>query len=286
MTHLIHENSELVLSPKTGGVVVSLTLDGIEIIRSGPATPQPNWAPLDYGSFPLVPFSGRIASGRFNLGGKDILLPANFPPEPHAIHGHGWQSEWTVIDSGLDFAELSYKHQLDAWPWEYEATQRFLLENDRLALELSLTNKSDTAMPAGIGWHPYFPRENAILELPTESVWLSDENIIPRAPEPVLASMDLRSGRRVEQLDLDYAFDVSRSEATIRYPEHIVTLRADSKFTKSVVYVPPNENYFCVEPVTHSPDAINSDLPTSITGLEWLKSGETLSGRIELLVKR
>lgn len=286
MTKIISESSELVLSPVTGGAVISLTLDGTSVLRSGPTIVRPDWNPLDYGSFPLVPFSGRIANGRFCANEQTIKLPANLAPEPHAIHGHGWQSAWTTETVSGRSATLSYHHNPDAWPWSYEAKQHFVLDRLSLFLTLTLTNTSDSAMPAGLGWHPYFPRKDAELLLPTESVWLSDENMIPQAPEPVTGLMDLRSPKRVEQLNLDYAFNVTKSEAVITYPEYAVTLRADPKFTKSIVYVPPGENYFCVEPVTHSPDAINSALPQSITGLKWLEPGETLSGKIELSIQR
>src|SRR6185369_13991324 len=46
--------------------------------------------------FPLVPFSNRIREGRFRFGGREIALPLNQLPQPHAEHGHGWQSAWIV----------------------------------------------------------------------------------------------------------------------------------------------------------------------------------------------
>ena len=46
--------------------------------------------PLQFASFPLVPFSNRIADGRFEWDGEQIEIDPNFAPEPHAIHGVGW----------------------------------------------------------------------------------------------------------------------------------------------------------------------------------------------------
>ena len=38
-------------------------------------------------------------------------------PEPHAIHGVGWQRPWSVLDSDDSFAMLAYEHRADAsWP--------------------------------------------------------------------------------------------------------------------------------------------------------------------------
>ena len=55
-------------------------------------------------------------------------------------------------------ARLEYRHPAGAWPWAYHATQRFTLTPSGLTVELSLSNQSAAPMPAGLGWHPYFPR--------------------------------------------------------------------------------------------------------------------------------
>jgi len=58
-----------------------------------------------------------------------------------------------------------------------------------------------------------------------------------------------------------------------------IAIEASPAFTHLQVYTPENEDFFCVEPVTHRPDAINT--PNAMTALE---PGETLSGSVTFRV--
>jgi aldose 1-epimerase len=64
----------LVLSPGRGGSVLSFDMGGEAIFRptDGPHV-------LDLSCFPLVPFSNRIADGRFQHAGRAPQLAPNFP---------------------------------------------------------------------------------------------------------------------------------------------------------------------------------------------------------------
>ena len=59
------------------------------------------------------------------------------------------------IKNGLAQTELrSRGHD---WPWKFYSEQYFGLEPDRLNYELSISNTDSSAMPAGLGLHPFFP---------------------------------------------------------------------------------------------------------------------------------
>ena len=60
------------------------------------------------------------------------------------------------------------------------------------------------------------------------------------------------------------------------------TLEASDEFRHLVVYTPPSEDYFCVEPTSHAPDAVNSALPAKLTGYRELLPGESFTATIEL----
>ena len=44
----------------------------------------------------------------------------------------------------------------------------------------------------------------------------------------------------------------------ITWPDRRTTIEADASLRHLVVYTPPRERFFCVEPVSHMNDAINS----------------------------
>jgi galactose mutarotase-like enzyme len=68
----------------------------------------------------LVPFSNRIAYARFRFDGRDCALNQNFLPEPHAIHGDGWQGVWHVEAATRDRAVLTFGIATPAM-WDFSA---------------------------------------------------------------------------------------------------------------------------------------------------------------------
>ena len=276
----------LELDPAAGGSVSALYCGDLEILRSGPTRSGPAFDPRQYAAFPMVPYVGRIHNGRCTVNGKSIQLHANLPPEPHSIHGFGWQTAWRVKSQTEESAILIHEHSEDAWPWDYTAQQTFRLEEDALIVDMDVTNNGADAMPAGLGWHPYFRRKDAILTLPTSHEWFSDEETGDNQPVAIEPEKDLSSGRAVENLKLDTAFSVSEPIIELEWPTHRVSMVSDPVFSHATIYVPPGEDYFCAEPITHAPNAVNSQLPDNTTGRRWLNPGETLTGTIKLSIER
>ena len=92
--------SSLVLAPEIGGAIVGWTCGTVPLLRrpSPDAIVSGNVRRL--ACFPLVPYSNRIAYGRFHWDGTDHLIDRNFGDHPHAIHGIGWQRPWEVASVG------------------------------------------------------------------------------------------------------------------------------------------------------------------------------------------
>jgi len=276
--------AEVRISPEGGGCVQSWMWQGRHLLRPGPARLTPAWDARTMAAFPLVPFPGRIQNGQFSTPTHQVTLAPNMPPEPHAIHGFGWQQAWTVQAAGPDHLSLAHQPDDEAWPWSYVAHQHFTLHETQLLVDLQLTNQSSDPMPAGLGWHPYFPRPGARVMAQTLSIWEATLQTGSPVPRPIPPHQSLVEGPDVDALRLDHAFDVPHAPIRLHWPTHILELSSDPVFSKIVVYVPENEDFFCVEPLTQMPDAVNSTLDTSRTGLTWLAPGETLSGQIRLTV--
>ena len=279
------EDMFLELDPCAGGAVSALRHRDLNVLRSAPERIGPAFDPLKYASFAMVPFVGRIHQGRFPFHRQAIELPANMPPEPHAIHGHGWRVPWKVEAVSETEVSFMYRHSADAWPWAYVARQTFQIRPKGVSVALSVTNESDSIMPAGLGWHPYFMRDGATLHLPTTHVWTADEENGDNLPSPIATNADLSGGRVVADLNLDTTFSVTAAPVRMEWPSHTITLISDPIFSHATVYVPADEDYFCVEPISHAPNAVNSTLPVDQTGLRTLEPGETLAGSIELSIE-
>ena len=157
--------------------------------------------------FPLVPFSNRIRDGRFAFGGHAVALPLNHRPQPHALHGHGWQAAWSVVERDEDRITLEYDHRAGAWPFPYRARQEFLLTGDELRLSLSLENRGRETMPVGLGFHPYFPRTpRCRLSARVDAMWATDAEVMPTALVDADPRLGGAYGLPVADVLLDNAF--------------------------------------------------------------------------------
>ena len=235
------------LDPDLGGSLLSLSVDSFELLRPAPSEPRDV---LDGACFPLVPFANRIADGTMNFRGRRVVLPADPAAAPHAHHGHGWRRRWRLVQVTEETAELEYRHTPDEWPWAYVTTQRVALVDGGARIDLSITNLSDEHMPAGLGLHPYFVRhEDDTIETRARTI-VSSRDGIPTGEAPVVPGE--RPVAAVEGMD-NLLLDGS-GRARLR----LGGVRCDLIASGAVgfhVYVPEGENFFCVEPVSHPPNA-------------------------------
>lgn len=240
------------LDPELGGSLLSLAVGGFDLLR--PASPDPRDV-LEAACFPLVPFANRIAQGRMSMNGQEIVLPADPAAPPHAHHGHGWRRPWRLAGRTDAVAELELRHSPDAWPWAYLATQRIALVDGGAEIDLSVTNLSDEYMPAGLGLHPYFVRrEEDRIETGALRAVVNGSDGIPIDE----ASID-PGEKPLAALD---GFDNLLLDESGPARLHLGGVRCELNATGAVgfhLYVPEHENFFCLEPVSHRPNAFASN---------------------------
>lgn len=238
--------------------------------------------PRGMASFPLVPFSGRIASGRYTFEGREIQLAPNFPPGPHAIHGDGWKAPWKVENTTTNTLDLSFAHDDPKNGISYIATQKFTIFNTALEVKMSITNTGDTNIPVGLGLHPAFVKTpKATLTAGVKGVWLSNELQLPSYVAPVPDEWNFEKRRVMSDLVIDNNFANWDRCAKIEWPEWktSVEIEASPELSKLVVYCPRGDDFFCVEPVSNVADAFNlNHKSVEGTGIYILAPNETYSG--------
>ena len=267
------------IAPARGGGVLRFQVEGQPVFADvrGPG-------PADMACVPLLPFANRIANARFEVAGQAIALEAA-ADEPHALHGTGWLRAWDVVAAGTDCADL----RLDSpagdggWPWAWRGHQRFQLTNAGYRYSISLTNRGDTPMPAGIGLHPWLPRTPATRYCGLHCAeWQPGLDRLPLDLTSADRPIDWWNGAPVAIRRVDCCQAGRDGALVIDWPERGLRLDMlpDAVFGFTQVYV-PDADYFCVEPVSHMPDAVNR---TGATGLRWLAPGETLAGAVDFRV--
>jgi aldose 1-epimerase len=264
------------LAPEAGGSIARFMVDdSVDLLR--PATPQAlaSGRGNDSACYPLVPFSGRIANGRFAFEGAEIVLQPNWPGQPHPMHGDGWARPWNIARSDACSAEIVYEHDAkEGWPFRYRARQTYRLDDAALTVDMRVENLEARTVPAGLGLHPFFVRDgDTELCCRTRYMWRTDSEVLPIERIAVTPQANFSTSRRVDETTLDNGFEGWDDRATISWPRTGLRLEmaATEPFRDVVIFVPPSRPYFCVEPVSHVPGAIGSTR---------LPAGATLEGRI------
>ncbi len=234
MVHLTSSRASATIDP-TGGRLASLVVDGLELlVTDGPK-------PTRWGSFPMIPWCGRLPFGRLEFDGASWEFPITSPP--HANHGRTHLQEWAVLGPNEIRTELS-----DPWPFGGHAVQRFDLDDDALVVTVEV-HSHDQAMPAMAGWHPWFQRqldrgEPAELSFSAESIYAVDDDavptgeLIPVPPGP-----------------WDACFVGLTEDPVIRWPG-AVELTISSTFDHWVIFTEP-EHALCVEPQSGPPNEVH-----------------------------
>lgn len=293
MLTLRRDHHEVVLCPDVGGSIAAFRseIDGRLLDWLRPAEPAALTPgdPRGTACFPLVPYSNRIRDGRFVFEGREIRLPRNFGDHPHSIHGHGWQAPWRVAEATSDAAVMVYHHRADAWPFDYDARQHVRLDRNGLTVTLELVNRSEGAMPAGLGLHPYFPRTpDTRVVAEVSELWQVDAEVMPRARVRPAGDSDLNRGVFADRRTLDNVYTGWNGRATIEWPERRARLEMTAFEPRSrkplgflVLFTPAGADFLCVEPVSHCTDAFNlAAAGATDTGIRVLAPGETLEAQV------
>jgi aldose 1-epimerase len=283
MITLTVDDASFTLAPEFGGAVVEWRRKGLPMFRPTDAATLAQGKGRMLASYPLVPFSNRIANRRFSWAGKTYDLPEQF--SGYAIHGVGYLRAWEVAEQTANSVTITLDQPPCAeWPFALRTWQRFVLTGDSLTSEIGVQNTDTVAWPAGIGQHPFFPRSPGLtLTLQTVSVWLNGgASLIPTERVKVPPEWDFSKGGKVGPVYVDNGFAGFGGTARLEYADlgYALTIQADKVFGHTVIFVPNGQSFFAVEPVSHMNDAINRMDSVPDHGLVVLEPGGKLEGRI------
>jgi aldose 1-epimerase len=303
MLELEAEDSRLILCPKLGGSIGGWTWRGVDVLRHTPEEALHGTTSRALSCYPLIPFSNRIAYGRFSFGGETFQLDRNFGDEPHTIHGNAWQRVWTVEGHTREGhcvekptareAQLSLAHDPaedtgSHWPYRYQAGLHYALAPSGLTVTISLHNTDHRPQPVGLGLHPYQPRTpQTQIAFKAASVWHTGVDSLPDERLPVKGHWSFDPGRAITPPPLDHCYAAWTGRAEITRPEHGLRLiiSADDLFRHLVVYTPESKPYFAVEPATNMTDAVNHMDSVADHGLRVLMPGESLVRQVRFSIE-
>lgn len=243
------------LRPEIGGCLASLEHDGVPVLRRMPSDADDA---LRSACFPLVPYCNRIAEGRFTFAGREIAIRPNLPPQRHPLHGSGWRRVWQVLRSDEASALLEDDCPAGEWPWAYRAHQHVALDGRGCTFRLLVENRSHGPAPMGLGLHPYFRRSaDARVSFEAREMLGIDGAFLPdgtRHPADQLAPWN--RGTPLPDVLVDHCFTGWSGRATITDTLGRIDVRGFGT-PACHVFASPESDALCIEPVSHTPDALN-----------------------------
>lgn len=258
--------------PELGMLGASLTCQGEELLalpggldgyRQGHVTGLPL----------LAPWANRLSTRRFRAAGVDVDLDGvelHTDPGGLPIHGtvtahHGWRL--VRLDSGEGRAAMTARLDYGAWPelltafpFPHTIEVEAAVDGSGLRLATALRPTGGQAVPVAFGWHPYLrlpagPRRDWRLVLPARDHLQLDGRGIPtgvRTEEPAeRAPVGERAFDDLYALGDDRALGLEAEGWQL-------AVRLEQGYPYAQVFVPPDAEFACLEPMTAPTDALAS----------------------------
>ncbi len=227
------------IAPGLGGRIAQLRVRGRGLLVDDRSSGAINW-----GSYPMVPWAGRIGNGQLTIDGRLVQLGVN--AAPHAIHGVGFAQPWIVQDAGGGHLAMSTDLR---WPLGGLAHQHIELGEQTLRCTLTVT-AAEQRMPVTIGWHPWFVKPERA-DLRFAAMYERGADYLPTG----------RLVRPAAEGSRDDCFIQPIGALQLHYPSLIVTI--DSDCDCWVIYDAP-AHATCVEPQSGPPNAAHLGMATTL----------------------
>lgn len=232
-----NERTRLTFDAHRGGRISQVYFDDVALLVQESVDVD---SVFGWGCYPMVPWAGRLAAGRFQFRRDVVQMPTNFGP--NAMHGLGLSNPWDVVASGTSSLVARLELGAVGWPFRAWCEQRISLGPASVQLEMSV-HSSDREFPAQVGWHPWFLPPD-VLDVSFEEMYVRDS-----------AGLTTTTTRRPIDPPWDDCFGgcVRRPRITVNG----VSIELSSTCDYWVVYTQDSRGV-CIEPQSGIPNAFNS----------------------------
>jgi aldose 1-epimerase len=278
--------------PQYGACLLDLRFGGISVL-DGFKTPEEMVAGAWGKNIVLFPFPNRLRDGRYTHEGKTYQFDLNNADTQNAIHGFGNTAPMVIRFISLDSGEgegdgeeeeeegyegydgegamihCAWIHDgsHSAYPFAFAFDIVMRLKNKEFHVEMAFTNHHSTAIPVGLGWHPYFVMSENVgdtsLKMPQSELILIDNRMLPTGEKQAYTAFDTLT--KIGDTSLDNGFFVTetgkKAEVTLQSERGKLTYwqeLGEQKWNFLQVFTPPHRKSIALEPMTCNIDAFNN----------------------------
>jgi aldose 1-epimerase len=161
----------------------------------------------------LVPWPNRVQDGTWSWQGSTQQLALTEPEQHNAIHGLVRWMPWSMLERReRSVTMICRSHPQPGYPWEFEVSNAWALDDDGVSVTTTIVNRSDSAAPVAAGFHPYVTVgtatiDDASLTVPADTRLVTGAQQIPTHREPVSGTAyDFGESRRLGDLKIDHTY--------------------------------------------------------------------------------
>lgn len=160
----------------------------------------------------LAPWPNRLTDGRYTFEGRDLQLPITEPARGTALHGLSCWDDWDIAEASASCATLVLNLPASpGYPFSLRVSVTYALSDSGLTVTTTALNTGTTALPYGVGYHPWISPglsslDDCTLQVGADTLVTVDDRLLPTGTTPVADHMDYREPRSLAGSDLDDAF--------------------------------------------------------------------------------
>jgi aldose 1-epimerase len=287
-------NTEVSIVPSIGNTAFEMKVNGKNLLwfpfpdlAAWKEKPVPGAIPF------LGPWGGRLDEDAFWANGRKYILNATLgnlrrDQNNYPIHGTLYFSpSWELVKveadarSARSVSRLEYWRHPDLMAQFPTLTMTHRLSGGVLEVELEIENHSTMPMPVSVGFHPFFrlhdsPRAEWSVHLPARRKVVLNDLLLPTgefADVPYADPQPLSTVKLDDALiDLERGPD-GRAVCWVRGKREKISVSFGPKYPVAVVFMPPDKEAVCLEPMTAIGNALNAARKGWYKGLESIPPG-------------
>jgi galactose mutarotase-like enzyme len=280
--------------PAAGMLGASLVHAGEELLWQGEGVGAYARARTFMGIPFLHPWANRLAGFGYRVAGRSVSLDPASPlllQDDHGLPIHGVLTgrAWSAAELGTDANRARLVATLDfdgpelltAFPFPHRLRMEIQLGGGMLEVGVTVTPTGEDPVPISFGFHPYLqiprvPRSQWEVDFPVERHLLMDSQQIPTGETETVAAISGAIGDR----HWDDGYDRLRGRRfALRGGGRTIAVEFTEGYRVAQIFVPPGQEYICVEPMTAAPNAL--DGPDD--ALRWATPGRPYSASFRIV---
>ena len=223
--------------------------------------------PMYSGSF-LAPFPNRIKDGKYDFKGQPYQIAINDQDYHCALHGFMYDVPFLIDDIDENQGSVTLHKDflgVEGYPFHISFKSTYRLFNQGLYITTQVKNLSESNIPFGMGWHPYFdldvPIDSLHLKIPGDFYFEQDKQYIPTGKR--IEANSFSEYAIIGERFMNDCYALNDAKIFIFEPRKKIELVLDLEINEQtypfcMLYTPPARDCIAVEPMTCAPNAFNN----------------------------